>query len=93
MRLREDRWAVWDGSDSAEYAEPPDYASFCASEHAATEAAHKMAASIEEHGYLEYGIQVVTVEEQERALRAAIEDAEKRLKDLKTVGYQCPWYL
>jgi hypothetical protein len=92
MRLRKDRWAVWDGSDSEEYAEAPDSAKFFESEIKAIDAAHKMAEEIEKHGYLEYGIQAITAEEQTSALLSVINDAKRRLRALKKLGYQCPWY-
>jgi hypothetical protein len=93
LRLRESLWAVWDGNASTDYAEPPEGTSLFSSEMKAIDAAHKMARDTEDSGYLEYGIEAITVEEQESALKWVIEDAKQRLKSLKKVGYQCPWYL
>lgn len=92
LRQSENQWAVWEGSASADYAEAPSGALFFTSEIAAIDDAHKLARNIEDSGYLEYGIQVIGAEEQEIALQRVIRDAEQRLKDLKTLGYQCPWY-
>lgn len=79
------QWAVWNGSGSEEYYEAPETADLFNTEEEATKHAH---AEEERIGYVEYGVQRITPEEQMTALCYAIEDLGRRLVQLRTSGRQ-----
>lgn len=79
-----DQWRAWHASASADYCEPPDSAKHFATELEACTWAGQEA----ERGYLEYGIQKLTVDEQITGLTYLIEDAAKRLACLRWTGCQ-----
>ena len=79
------QWAVWNGSGSAKYHEAPETADLFNTEAEATNHAH---AEEERIGYVEYGVQRITPEEQMTALCYAIEDLGRRLVQLRTSGRQ-----
>lgn len=78
-------WAVWHGSMSEYYEEPPYYAETFESLEEAARRADAMEANL---GYVEYGVQTIGPEEQEEALRWRIEDAQVRLNRLLKTGSQ-----
>lgn len=89
MQDRYGHWAVWNGSASDFYSEPPRYCSY--TDHFKTEEEAKEAA-FEMHdnaSIVEYGVQTITPEEQEEALNMRIQDLQERLKRLKETG--CQW--
>ena len=80
-----DPWAAWHASASDEYHEPSSSA-----EHFATEedAIHWATEYEKGGGYLEYGVQMLTVEEQMEALIYHIKDMTERLHNLRQIGRQ-----
>lgn len=78
-------WAVWNGSMSQYYEEPPSYAERFGTLEEATLRADAMEANLV---YVEYGVQVIGREEQEEALKCRIEDAQERLARLVETGSQ-----
>ena len=78
-------WAAWHASASGEYHEPGDYAKYFATEKEALDWAHKYE---NDGGYLEYGVQMLTVEEQMEALIYHIKDMTERLHNLRQIGRQ-----
>lgn len=78
---------AWHGSCSAEYHEPPDSAQAF---HSETEALAWARAEAEDMTILEGGITMVDEREQMAALLATIEDAARRLGNLRREGRQYP---
>lgn len=85
MRDRYGAWAVWDGSASAEYSEPPASADKFPTEEMAYAHAHRLE---EETTIVEYGVQSISVAEQKNALIWQLRDLAERLDRLNTTGSQ-----
>lgn len=85
MRNEHGEWAVWHGSASMDYYEPPAGSEAYTSEEQAVEVARDYAAQI---GYVEYGVQFIWVDEQKTALINAIHDLAERLARLQNTGTQ-----
>ena len=80
-----DPWAAWHASASGEYHEPGNNAQHFATEKEALDWAHKYE---ENGGYLEYGVQLLSVEEQMEALAYHLKDLSERLDTLIGTGRQ-----
>lgn len=87
MRDQWGQWRVWNGSGSATYGEPPSSAQAFETETEAREYAFSEEERIE---HVEYGVQVIGVDEQREALTMLVEDAGRRLKCLNETGAQWP---
>ena len=88
LRVGKFSWAVWHGSASCFYHEPGYSAEHFHSEKLAMSRALEMAKEVEEHGYLEYGVQMITKEEQAEGLLQSIRYNEERLTRLMNTGEQ-----
>ncbi len=78
-------WAVWNGSGSDDYYEPPCHSNFFDTEGEAENYARREADRI---SYLEYGIQHISADEQKTGLRYALKDLSDRLVRLSRTGSQ-----
>ena len=85
MQAWDGQWAVWNGSASRLYHQPPESASMVPSESAAIKRAKEMERSL---AVVEYGIQVISREEQEQALVEELKDLNERLVRLRATGRQ-----
>lgn len=81
------QWYAWHGSGSVEYHEPPFNAQAFPTRAEADAWVKKEEA---ETTILEYGVTLVGREEQETALVQVIEDASRRLVNLRREGKQYP---
>ena len=88
MQTGPNEWAVWHGSASCEYCAPEANALRVHTEKEAFAFASDMADKIEDDGYLEYGIQTITPEEQRQGLLYTLRDTVERLERLLTTGKQ-----
>ena len=78
-------WAVWHGSASCDYSEPPHEARVFESKNEAEEYAWKCE---EEMGGTEYGVECISEDEQMNGLCMEIADIGKRMKNLRECGHQ-----
>lgn len=85
MRNEHGEWAVWHGSASMDYYEPPALSESCPSKEQAIAVAQDYATQI---GYVECGVQFIGVDEQKIALINTICDLAQRLARLQDVGAQ-----
>jgi hypothetical protein len=80
-----DGWAVWHGNGSTDYWQPPCHAKWFGSIQEADVWAMEDGKRV---GYLEYGVQHISKEEQETGLLAEIEDLKERLSRLRRYNRQ-----